>query len=137
MDIHTTEELKRIQGFCFFTFVGGMIRPSVEELRRCAVISIGFVTSCRAGEEFPKHLQKQAAVPVFSFDHSGGWLTPQYNYYFNLFNRYTCCISPSLQVQIEFAGGLANDFHWPAIHPKLFDKGSNVWLFHFHSEMNH
>lgn len=96
MDIHTTEEVKGIQGFCFlFTFVGGMTRPSVEELRRCAVISIGFVTSYRAGEEFPKQLQKQAAVPVFSFDHSGGWLTPQYNYYFNLFNRYTHFSQPT------------------------------------------
>lgn len=87
--MHTTEELKRIQGFrVLLTFVGGVTRPSVEELRRCAVISIGFVTSCRGEEEFPKQLQKQAAVPVFSFDHSGRWLTPQYNCYFNLFN---CC----------------------------------------------
>lgn len=96
IDIHTTEQLKRIQGFCFLlTWVGGMTRPSVEELRRCAVISIGFVTSGQGEEEFPKQLQKQAAVPVFSFYHSGGWLTPQCNYYFNLFNRYTYLSQPT------------------------------------------
>lgn len=82
-------------GFFLLNLVGGTTRASVEELRRSAVISIGFVSSGHAEEEFPEQLQKQAAVPVFSFDLSGCWPTAQYNYYFNLFNRYTYFYQPT------------------------------------------